>query len=152
MASMSTQGTTWTALRSWSVCLQVRTSRSLCPADRFQHVWKPSLACRSLLEGFAAFDRVSDLRRRVDELPPELEDLFQHMLGKIEGRYQSQAAKLLRICHQSHLVPGAETIVSLGLTLVGDCDTELGRVPLFQSISNKEKRANCTLLEGQLRS
>lgn len=70
-------------------------------------VWKASgvflwvvLACRFLLEGFAAFDYLDELRCRLDELPPDLESLFIHMLGRIEPRYQCQAAKLLRTCYQ----------------------------------------------------
>ena len=34
------------------------------------------LACRSVREGLDNFDRLSDLRGRLDELPPELERLF----------------------------------------------------------------------------
>lgn len=37
-------------------------------------------ACRSLLGGFTAYDHISDLQTRVDELPPELEDLFQPVM------------------------------------------------------------------------
>ena len=61
------------------------------------------LACRSLLEGFAAFDYPEELQHRVDELPPELESLFHHMLRKIEPRYQVQAARLLKICYLRRL-------------------------------------------------
>ena len=62
------------------------------------------LACRSLIAGLAACDVAEDLRRRIDELPRELDKLFQHMLQKVEPRYQSQAAKLLRICYQNKLL------------------------------------------------
>jgi hypothetical protein len=57
------------------------------------------LACRSLPGGFAAYDRVDELRARVDELPPELTDLFTHMLLRVDKRYRSQTATLFRICH-----------------------------------------------------
>ncbi|KAK4035203.1 hypothetical protein C8A01DRAFT_18092 [Parachaetomium inaequale] len=57
------------------------------------------LACQSLLSGFADYDQVDDLRRRVQELPPELEDMFKHMLGKVNKRHKEQGAYILRVCH-----------------------------------------------------
>lgn len=57
------------------------------------------LACRSVLEGFASCDCLSDVRQRVDELPPELKDLFQHMLIKVDHRYHNECARLLRTCY-----------------------------------------------------
>lgn len=57
------------------------------------------LACRSLQDGFAADDRISDLQRRVDELPPELEQMFQHILEKIEPRYRIEAVRMLSLVY-----------------------------------------------------
>lgn len=34
------------------------------------------LACKALEKGFTDYDRLNELRRRVKELPPELEDMF----------------------------------------------------------------------------
>ncbi|KAI9147256.1 Heterokaryon incompatibility protein s [Paramyrothecium foliicola] len=58
------------------------------------------LACRSVTNGFAAYDSVQELSRRVKDLPPELEGMFRHMLLSVEPRYLEQAAKMLSICHQ----------------------------------------------------
>ena len=46
-----------------------------------------ALACRSVIEGFSACDNIQELRQRVNELPPELEDLFKYMLDQVEPRY-----------------------------------------------------------------
>ncbi len=51
------------------------------------------LACRSLLSGLAAGDRLSELRIRAGELPKELASMFAYMLGKVEERYRVQTAK-----------------------------------------------------------
>ncbi len=110
------------------------------------------LACRSLLEGFANFDRWSDLQQRIDELPLALEHLFQHMLSKIEGRYQTDAAKFLKICHQNRIVPSVQRLSILGLALVDDYDMDLTQMPAPRSIGNTERRAKCSMLEGRLRS
>jgi hypothetical protein len=58
------------------------------------------LACRSLLNGFAAYDTAVELQSRVDELPPELEGMFRHMLCMVEPRYFEHTAKMLRVCYQ----------------------------------------------------
>ena len=125
------------------------------------------LACRSLLEGFAAFDSPDELQRRVDELPPELESLFKHMLNKIEPRYQVQAAKLLRICYQRKVYPEAEPhmrsnfesygpisegIYTLGLALVDEYELDIRRVPNLRALSLGEKRMKCKMLEARMRS
>lgn len=96
------------------------------------------LACRSLREGLDNFDRLSDLRGRVDELPPELERLFQHMLSNIEGRYQDYATKILRICHQNQLMPATQELFTLGLALVDEYDFELGELLSTRSLAVNE--------------
>ncbi|RYP43877.1 hypothetical protein DL768_009604 [Monosporascus sp. mg162] len=55
------------------------------------------LAVDSLIQGLADGDRIEDLRRRLDELPAELEELFRKMLHGLEGRYFTDAARLFRI-------------------------------------------------------
>lgn len=57
------------------------------------------LACRSILDGFAAYDTVVELCQRVDDLPPELEDLFVHMLNSVDHRYHEQTAKTLKVVY-----------------------------------------------------
>lgn len=120
------------------------------------------LACRSLLEGFAAFDYPDELQRRVDELPPELESLFKHILNRIEPRYQIQAAKLLKICHQKRIYPEAEPssqnfdisdgIYTLGLALVDEHELDMRHVPELRPLTLDEKRMKCKVLEARLRS
>ncbi|KAH7305841.1 prion-inhibition and propagation-domain-containing protein [Stachybotrys elegans] len=61
------------------------------------------LACRNVLNGFAAYDTIAEIMQRVDELPQELEDMFRHMLKKVEPRYAQNAAKMLRICYQNQV-------------------------------------------------
>ncbi|KAH6850502.1 hypothetical protein B0I37DRAFT_323904 [Chaetomium sp. MPI-CAGE-AT-0009] len=61
------------------------------------------IACRSLLSGFADYDRLEELQRRVVELPPELEDMFKLMLSKINKRHREQGAFTLRVCHSLSL-------------------------------------------------
>ncbi|KAI1391895.1 prion-inhibition and propagation-domain-containing protein [Hypoxylon trugodes] len=110
------------------------------------------LACRSLLDGFAAFDRISELRRRVDELPPELDNLFKLMLLRVDSRYRRQTAKFLKICYHGHLMLRTKKIPALGLSLVDEHDFDLTQMPSYEFYSNEQRRAKCLLLEGRLRS
>lgn len=111
------------------------------------------LACRSLLSGFASHDRISELRHRVDELPPELENMFQHMLGKISKRYREQCLRLLRICYTQQIAPwpnAGREMYALGLAIVDD-DYHTASTT-FRRFTEEEKREKCVGLEGRLRS
>ncbi|KAG4432473.1 hypothetical protein IFR05_012039 [Cadophora sp. M221] len=50
-----------------------------------------TLAVRSLLQGLTDRDTISELRARLEELPPKLHDLYMSMLRKIDGRHKEQA-------------------------------------------------------------
>lgn len=59
------------------------------------------LVTQSLLRGISNGDKISDLQKRLDETPENLEDLFQKILDTIEPRYRQQAAELFQI-HRAH--------------------------------------------------
>ncbi|KAK0914397.1 hypothetical protein LTR02_001782 [Friedmanniomyces endolithicus] len=60
------------------------------------------LAVRSLLRGLGEHDDVETLLDRLRELPPELERLFERILGSVEPVYrQHQAQLLLLVAHAS---------------------------------------------------
>ncbi|KAH7076866.1 prion-inhibition and propagation-domain-containing protein [Paraphoma chrysanthemicola] len=110
------------------------------------------LACRSLLEGFAAYDNPIELQSRVEELPPELEDLFRHILDRLSPRYLSQAAKLLRICYQSRLLAISDSIPTIALAWIDGKALSIRDPGVFKGLSHEEQNAKCEMLEGRLRS
>jgi hypothetical protein len=55
------------------------------------------LVVRSLLRGLQNSDLIPDLRRRLYELPNELERYFELMLNSIEGVYQQKTARIFRV-------------------------------------------------------
>lgn len=57
------------------------------------------LVVRSLLAGLLNSDRVSDLQRRLDYLPPDLESLYEKMLKSLEPFYFEHAAQYFQIVH-----------------------------------------------------
>nr|RBQ88510.1 hypothetical protein FVER53263_00047 [Fusarium verticillioides] len=110
------------------------------------------LACRSICGGFDDHDRLAEIRRRVDELPPELKDMFMHMLSKIHRRHQEQGAQLLKICYtyQKTKSPFLQKgLYALGLALVDDYRAQ----PVcIEPLDSEDKLEICEELEGRLRS
>lgn len=114
------------------------------------------LACRSVLHGFADSDRMSELQRRVNELPPELEVMFQHMLGTIDKRHRQQGARLIRMCYEHIQVTerdfnsnSALAMTTLGLALVDD---DRFQAEDLSKLENSDKEDFCNDLRGRLRS
>ena len=56
------------------------------------------LVVNSLLEGLTNRDRISDLQKRLELLPADLEDLYEHMLLKhIDPFYHEQSSQIFQI-------------------------------------------------------
>jgi hypothetical protein len=54
------------------------------------------LVVQSLLRGLSDYNRISDLRKRVEYLPEDLEELYDQMLGNSEPFYHEQASYLFQ--------------------------------------------------------
>ena len=63
------------------------------------------LVVRSLLAGLVNGDRVSDLQKRLDFLPPDLEDLYQKMLNSLDPFYFQHASQLFQIVRAAQEPP-----------------------------------------------
>ncbi|KAK3953010.1 hypothetical protein QBC32DRAFT_130247 [Pseudoneurospora amorphoporcata] len=105
------------------------------------------LACQSVLDGFAAHDTVEELCRRVDDLPPELEGLFVHMLNSVDRRYHEQMAKTLKILHLNDDWMPAIKLACFDRNGM-DCTSN---VPL-ESFPIHEARKICSAMVARLRS
>jgi len=92
-----------------------------------------------------------ELRRRVDELPPELGDMFQHMLNGINPRHREQGARLLKICH-TYIQAYQDGIQALGLALIDDFQSGTGHGAVLKCLDRPSKLSLCEELEGRLRS
>ncbi|KAK7723813.1 hypothetical protein SLS64_000144 [Diaporthe eres] len=55
------------------------------------------LVVESLLDGMREGDRVSDLQKRLDAIPKDLEDLFQWMLDDLSPNYMDHAAQYFQL-------------------------------------------------------
>lgn len=56
-----------------------------------------ALVIRSLQKGLQNHDNLKEMRKRLDQLPSDIEKLYGHMLKKIPPDYKKNAAKLFRI-------------------------------------------------------
>ena len=56
------------------------------------------LVTRSLRRGLVNCDTLKELNDRLESLPTDLEDYFQHMLDSTEKTYQKQAARIYQMC------------------------------------------------------
>ena len=63
------------------------------------------LVIRSLLTGMSNDDRIIDLRRRLDQLPPDLEQLYDAILKKLDPFYREHTAQYFRLMKDSQTVP-----------------------------------------------
>jgi len=81
------------------------------------------IVTKSLLDGLRNWDDFSDLQRRLDELPSDLNALYSHMLDRIEPRYFFQASKIFRIFDAASALNLRPTILELDLAVTAKYST-----------------------------
>jgi hypothetical protein len=110
-----------------------------------------SLVVKSLIEGLTNYDRMSDLRRRVKEIPDDLSHLYWHMLRSIKPSfYLGQAAKLLRIVHTAYLENRVLNLQELSLAEAYEPGAPLPRA--FGEIRDEEAQSRSKMIEGRVKS
>jgi hypothetical protein len=83
------------------------------------------LVVHSLLRGLRYSDHISDLERRLHLLPPKLEDLFSHMLGRLEPVYLTQSSRIFQIFAASRLADTPFTSLELSFAEEPDAQSLL---------------------------
>jgi hypothetical protein len=91
------------------------------------------LVVRSLLTGFSNADRTSDLQRRLDALPADLEHLFSKMLGRIDEFYREHASQLFQLIHAAH-----EPLTLLDMSFADEEDPEFAIRAEVKPLNGKE--------------
>ena len=68
----------------------------ICTKAQGVFLWV-KLVVRSLLDGVSNSDRMADLRARLELLPADLEELYRHMIAKIEKIYLKGASQVFQL-------------------------------------------------------
>jgi hypothetical protein len=110
------------------------------------------LVVRSLLHGLRNHDRISDLRRRLEELPGDLEMLYQHMLQTMSPLYRRQASELFQIVLTSAKVQPEQPLSLLQLSFAEEEDIACSIDAEIRPLPAAIELARCEATEGRLRS
>ncbi|KAM0436643.1 hypothetical protein ACHAPT_002352 [Fusarium lateritium] len=109
------------------------------------------LVVRSLLEGLNNGDSIDELRKRILELPTDLEDLYLYMWIRVPKRYQPQVSRLLQILSFG-TSEGARTSL-LGLALAEELEEgavfTLPVAPLEKDEAHRRMKAMETRITGR---
>ncbi|KAJ9650951.1 hypothetical protein H2198_009745 [Neophaeococcomyces mojaviensis] len=107
------------------------------------------LVVTSLLTGLRKGDGIADLKVRLRALPPDLSKLFASMLGKMDPRYQKQAATLFRLVRTASMLLDGQGMPTQFLALAHhDFRSVLNHKPI--AFETKKIMHWCRILERQL--
>jgi len=104
------------------------------------------LVVKSLLAGLVNGDRISDLERRLDLLPPDLADLYYKMLHSLDPFYYAHASQLFQ------LTRAASSPLSLLTLSFADEEPEYVFNCEVRPLSDDEKYARSDLMRRRLNS
>lgn len=105
------------------------------------------LVVASLLAGMGFGDRVSDLQRRLDFLPPDLEDLYEKMLQNLDPFYLEHAAQLFTLVHEIREPPSLFL-----LSFVDEDDVDHALKQQIQALSPKTILLRTEIMRRRLNS
>lgn len=81
------------------------------------------LVVLSLLRGLRQSDDMNDLQVRLNLLPPSLEDLFSHILGRLDPAYLEQSSRIFQIFAEAQKINDA-SLTSLELSFAEELDSK----------------------------
>lgn len=119
--------------------------------ERAQGVWLwVALVTKSLLNGFTYGDSLKDLQRRLQYLPDDLDDFFQHMLDSVEPVYRTQMAQTFLVALTANddlllivysCLDGVREAPKFALDLFPDPRSKHREIfAAFESITKREKQ------------
>ena len=109
------------------------------------------LVVRSLLVGLGNYENRQTLMKKVDELPPDLEALYDHMFGKMSQQYQREGSTLLQLIMHARSIQ-RRPITALQLFIVDRYLQGIDTLSLPALSGEREQSLRVKAIEGKLRS
>ena len=107
---------------------------------------------KRLLGGLRDYDTLSDLFQKLDELPGDLEALYDHMLGDMSAQNRRQGSKLLQLVLRSSETHGDNPMTVLQLSFAEEDEYSTSRLHEYYELSSDEVEWRCEAIEGRMRS
>ena len=107
---------------------------------------------KRLLSGLRDYDTLSDLFLKLDELPGDLEALYDHMLGDMSSQNRRQGSKLLQLVLRSSETHGDIPMTVLQLSFAEEEEYSTSKLHELSEISSRELEWRCEATEGRMRS
>ncbi|KAM0805354.1 hypothetical protein BDR22DRAFT_785401, partial [Usnea florida] len=111
-----------------------------------------NLVVRRLLSGLRDYDTLSDLFEKLDELPGDLEALYDHMLGDMSAQNRRQGSKLLQLVLRSSETHGDIPMTVLQFSFAEEDEHLTSRLQQYYELSSDEVEWRCEAIEGRMRS
>ena len=107
---------------------------------------------KRLLRGLRDYDTLSDLSQKLDELPGDLENLYELMLGDMSSQNRRQGSKLLQLVLRSSETHGNIPMTVLQLSFAEEEEYSTSSLRKVSNISSRELDWRCEATEGRMRS
>ena len=105
-----------------------------------------------LSSGLHDYDTLADLLAKIDELPPDLEKLYDDMLASMSQQNRRQSSKLLQIVLRSTKIQDKYPITLLQLSFAEDEEYARRIDDTIPALTEQEEDWRCEATEGRLRS
>ena len=104
----------------------------------------------SLLNGLRNRDEMSDMQKRLELIPSELDDLYGHMLNRIEPMYHEQASQIFQIFNAARDFALQPTALELEIALSSTFAQAMGAIG--NPMSEEEMRTRSLRMRDLLKS
>jgi hypothetical protein len=111
------------------------------------------IVIKSLLDGLRNRDEISDLQRRLDVLPPDLDALYSHMIDHIDPLYAAQASQIFQIFEAASDILLSLSVLQLELAVSADYPTAMSKSSkATQTMTDSEIFERCDRMAAHLKS
>ena len=107
---------------------------------------------RSLQDGLYKGDTIHELRVRLNELPSDLKDLYDHMIRNLEPRYRQQASEVFQLLLKANEVQTSGTYpLLLQVAFTNETSEQITSAPTMP-LSEHDCQERCTDTSNRIRS